>query len=75
MTDEKLAHMCHLSIFAAGGIRAGKDDWIEYVRSADSADLSNHHTCLSILADTFVELMKRQGISPRVRIKANSEAA
>lgn len=60
MTDEMLNHMCKLSCVTVDMIR-NPDNGITAPHVSDG-DLRN---MLSILADTFVELQRRQGIRPR----------
>jgi hypothetical protein len=63
MDDDHLRHICKLATIAVGGLR-DRDDWISYVRDCGDSELRNHHTCLSILSEAFVELMNRAGMKP-----------
>ena len=62
MTDDMLNHMCKLSTVTVDMIR-NPENGLTAPGVSDS-DLRN---MLGILADTFVELQRRQGIKPRFR--------
>ena len=69
MTDDMLNHMCKLSTVTVDMIR-NPANGITAPEISDS-DLRN---MLTILADTFVELQRRQGIKPhfgRTRVQSS----
>lgn len=71
--DKKLAHMCTLSAVVVDMIRnpMGLEDAIRTGFYNDGeggeAELKGTMNCLNILADTYVELMHRQGMKPAFR--------
>ena len=59
-SDDQLEHMCKLSVITIDLIR-NPDNGIT-IPEVNDKDASN---MLNILAETFIELMKRQEIKPR----------
>ena len=68
MTDGHLEHMCKLSAITASMILDPDFDVREHgcVTASEAHNLANGYR---ILAETFVELQRRQGISPKFRVR------
>jgi hypothetical protein len=56
--DERLAHMCKLASVAAYVFTQPREEWIEYIRDADRAELLSQFTGLQILSEAFMALLK-----------------
>ena len=73
MDDARLAHLCRLASIKAAVLSSAPDareDWIDYVERASFKELRDEYTCLSIMAEAFVELMNRTGMKPSFRVPA-----
>lgn len=70
MTDDGLEHSCRLSVIWAGYILSDEFDPTD----VEPEDLESFKNSYRILARTMISLMKRQGIKPRFRVDAGSDA-
>ena len=71
--DRDLANLCKLATIAVEMIRdpASLEDAIRSgLYRCDERELQGTMTCLRILADAFVELSRRQGMTPKFRVQA-----
>lgn len=71
MDDAKFSRICRLALIIATGMtECSREEYAEWHASASESDLFNEHTSRTILAKTFVELMRRAKIKPRYRVRA-----
>lgn len=74
MTDDDLNHLCVLaSIKIEAMERISWEDWSDEMMDASHHDLKMEWTAISILAKACKELMSRQGIKPKFRVRAATE--
>ena len=71
MDDAKFAHMLKLSAVFVPVMQSR--EVFDGVDEMDDGDRRGILTCLSIVADTFMEMQRRLNVKPRFRVQAGSE--
>jgi hypothetical protein len=78
MDDERLRHLCKLATIACGPLGntpEAKQEFVDYIADCgdDRIEMEGYFTMLTVLADAFIELCKRQGMQPTFRVPAAVE--